>query len=281
MHVLERIGIAIRHSRWLEHADGLWNGVRPMYDSLLSLAYRNGVLRVINGSDPMRLLPHYRGITEVYEPEVWGHLMQCVRPGDVVADVGAYVGLYTLAFAQRVGPGGKVIAFEPDPDSFEGLSRHVALNGFTGNVELCRAVVGCEDGVVAFAAGQGSESRVAAVEGVSTERLMVRVVRLDSVLRDVRLDVLKIDVEGYEELVLQGASGLLSDRLRRPRAIYIEVHPYAWSEAGTTSESLLNLLQEHAYAAYFLTGEPVDKIDCYDEIVAVGRPCSTHDPKRS
>ena len=200
--------------------------------------------------------------------------MQCVRPGDIVADVGAYVGLYTLALAQRVGPGGKVLAFEPDPDSFDGLSRHVALNRLTGNVELCRAVVGCEDGVVAFAAGRGSESRVATADGASAESVMVRVVRLDSVLRDGRLDVLKIDVEGYEELVLQGARGLLSDHLRRPRAIYIEVHPYAWSGLGTTSESLLNLLRAHSYAACFLTGEPVDKIDRYGEIVAVNRSSS-------
>ena len=273
MHVLERIGIAIRHSRWLERADGLWSAVRPMYDTVLSLTYRNGILRVMNGSDAMRLLPRYRGITEVYEPEVWGHLMQCVQPGDIVADVGASVGLYTLALAQRVGPGGKVIAFEPDPDSFEGLSRHVALNELTGNVELCRAIVGREDGVAAFAAGRGSESRVAAADGASAERLMVRVVRLDSVLRNSRLDVLKIDVEGYEELVLQGARGLLSDHLRKPRAIYIEVHPYAWSEP-TTSESLLDLLRECGYVTYFLTGEIVQKIDRYGEVLAVReQPC--------
>jgi FkbM family methyltransferase len=271
MHALERIGIAIRHSRWLERADGLWDAVRPMYESLISLMYRNGILRVINGSDAIRLLPRYRGITEVYEPDVWRHLMQCVQPGDVVADVGAYVGLYTLALSQRVRPGGKVMAFEPDPTSFEGLSRHVALNGVVDTVELCQAVVGCEDGSVAFAAGRGSESHVAAGDGGFAEPLMVRVVRLDSVLRDERLDVLKIDVEGYEELVLQGARELLSDPLRKPRAIYIEVHPYAWSGPGTTSESLLSLLQENAYAAYFLTGEPVDKIDRYGEIIAVGR----------
>jgi FkbM family methyltransferase len=269
MHALERIGIAIRHSPWLKRADGLWDGVRPMYDTLLSLTYRNGILRVINGSDAIRLLPHYRGITEVYEPDVWRHLMQCVRPGDVVADVGAYVGLYTLALAQRVGPGGKVIAFEPDPDSFDGLSRHVALNGLTGNVELCRAIVGCEDGVAAFAAGRGSESCMAAADGVYAERLMVRVVRLDSFLRDGRLDVLKIDVEGYEELVLRGARLLLSDPLRKPRAIYIEVHPYAWSSPMTTSESLLALLRGYGYMTYFLTGEVVQKIDRYGEVLAV------------
>ena len=78
-------------------------------------------------------------------------------------------------------------------------------------------------------------------------------------------------MEGYEELVLEGARELLSDYLRKPRAIYIEVHPYAWPAVGTTSESLLDLLEEHAYAAYFLTGEPVEKIERYGEIVAVRR----------
>jgi len=231
--------------------------------------YRNGIRRVINGSDAIRLLPRYRGITEVYEPDVWRHLMQCVQPGDIVADVGAYVGLYTLALSQRVRPGGKVIAFEPDPASFEGLSHHVALNGLAETVELCQAVVGCEDGAVAFAAGRGSESHVAAGDGGSAEPLMVRVVRLDSVLRDERLDVLKIDVEGYEELVLQGARGLLSDPLRKPRAIYIEVHPYAWAAPLTTSESLLDLLRVCGYVTYFLSGEVVQKINRYGEVVAV------------
>jgi hypothetical protein len=60
-----------------------------MYDSLLSLTYRNGMPRVINGSDAIRLLLRYRGVTEVYEPDVWRYLIQGVQPGDVVADVGA------------------------------------------------------------------------------------------------------------------------------------------------------------------------------------------------
>src|SRR5436309_2324852 len=194
--------------------------------------------------------------------------MQCVRPGDVVADVGAHVGLYALALGRRVRPGGRVIAFEPDPDNFAALEGHVALNGLTDSVESCQAAVGCQDGFVAFAAGRGSESRVALDTARSTDRLRVRAVRLDSHLRDDRLDVLKIDVEGYEQAVLQGAEGLLSDRQRRPRAIYIEVHPYAWTETGTTSDSLLEMLRAYGYGAFFLSGEPVRKVEHYGEIVA-------------
>ena len=269
MHTLEKVGAAIRHSRWLEHADGLWSSVRPVYDALIPLLFRNGVERIINGSDRVRLLPRHRGVPEVYEPDVWHHLMQSVRPGDVVADVGAYIGLYTLAMGRRVRPGGRVIAFEPEPDTFVDLERHVALNSLSDVVEPYEAAVGVKDGLVAFAPGRGSESRVITDSGTLAEKLNVRAVRLDSHLGDGRLDILKIDVEGYEEAVLRGAERTLRDPRRRPRAIYIEVHPYAWSDQGTTSGSLLALLLGWGYGVFLLTGVPVEKIEQYGEILAL------------
>lgn len=240
-----------------------------MYDALVPLMFRNGVERIINGSDRVRLLPRHRGVAERYEPEVWHHLMQSVRPGDVVADVGAYLGLYTLALGQRVQPGGKVIAFEPDPATFADLKRNVGLNGLTDVVELCEAAAGAKDGFVAFAPGRESESRVITDGRVFAGRLSVRAVSLDSYLGDAHLDILKIDVEGYEEAVLKGAERTLCDPRRRPRAIYIEVHPFVWPEQGTTSDSLLGLLRGWDYGVFLLTGVPVRKIERYGEILAL------------
>ena len=97
---------------------------------------------------------------------------------------------------------------------------------------------------------------------------MVRCVRLDTVLRDRPVGILKIDVEGYEELVLRGAEQLLTASARSPRAMYIEVHPYAWPGSGTTSDSLLQLLTRCGYVAADLNGEPVTRIERYGEIVA-------------
>jgi hypothetical protein len=67
---------------------------------------------------------------------------------------------------------------------------------------------------------------------------------------------------------LKGAVTLLQDHRRSPRAIYIEVHPYAWPEVGTSSESLLRLLTRCNYRVLFPSWEEVKQIERYGEIIA-------------
>ncbi|MBA2526448.1 MAG: FkbM family methyltransferase [Pyrinomonadaceae bacterium] len=199
--------------------------------------------------------------------------MSEVRPGDVVADVGAYIGLYTIALAKRVGPTGHVVAFEPDPANLAALREHVSLNSLAGGIELRPEAVGASTGRVRFAAYASSESSVmsSADESTAGNESMVECVSLDHVFPRARLDILKIDVEGYEERVVEGAMSLLKDGSRGPRAIFIEVHPYAWHETGTTSESLLGLLENCNYQVQDLAGKPVERIEEYGEVVAYRR----------
>ncbi len=266
MHILERSCIALRHLPWVSRLDWLWNWMRPHYERLVGLLGRNGLERTINGADRILILPRFRRVTETYEPDVWKHLMAQVQPGDVVADVGAFIGLYTIALARRVGPSGKVVAFEPDLENFAALRAHVELNGVGERVELVGAVVGAEDGVVPFDAGKASESHVGQIGTNGAQ--MVQCVHLDTVFANERLSILKIDVEGYEERVLQGSMNLLSDRGRGPRLIYMEVHPYAWHAAGTSSQSLLGVLREFDYRVVTLGGEPVSQIGSWNWVVA-------------
>ena len=98
---------------------------------------------------------------------------------------------------------------------------------------------------------------------------IVQCVTLDDVFKRERLDILKIDVEGYEERVIRGGRRLLGDRARGPRTIFIEVHPYAWSQTDTTSASLLSLLAHLGYRVEDISGQPVTQISGYGEIVAV------------
>jgi FkbM family methyltransferase len=266
MHIVERCCIAFRHSPWLDQMAWLWDRLRPLYERAVALFGRNGLSRTINGTDRILISPRFRGVTETYETEVWNHLMAQVQPGNLVVDIGAFIGFYTIALAKRVGSSGKVIAFEPDPINFATLKTHVELNRVSDRVELIQAAVGDEDGFVPFQTGRASESHISQVPGNDTQ--MIRCVRLDTIFPNRKLDILKIDVEGYEEEVLKGALNLLQDNRRSPRAIYIEVHPYAWPGIGASSESLIALLISCNYQVVTLDGKRVEHIERYGEILA-------------
>jgi FkbM family methyltransferase len=208
-------------------------------------------------------------IGEQYEPEVWQALMSAVRVGDVIADVGSYVGLYTIALAQRVGATGRIVAFEPDDSNYRSLKEHVELNRVADRVTLVRAAVGEREGVAdlesnldsSFISGDIASSK-------NNKRAKVECLTLDGYFADKKLDLLKIDVEGYEEKVLEGATSLLTDKDRSPRLIFIEVHPYAWPSLGSTGDSILQLLSQLNYEVRELNGEPVRRITEYGEVVA-------------
>jgi len=266
MHSLERLCINLRHTSLLDQSDWLWNHLRSPYEMMVAWCERSGLERVVNGTDRLRVIPRFRSVAEVYEPDVWKHMMAQLRSGDNVADVGAYIGLYATALAKRVGESGRVIAFEPDAHNFSALEAHCKLNGLLERVTLVQAAVGDKDGFIPFEARGDSQSCVSSVPG--RQNNAVRCVRLDSVCGNGRLDILKIDVEGYEEPVLRGGARLLHDLDRKPRLIYIEVHPYAWSPMGVTSGSLLDLLASYHYEVSDLRGQPVHEIKAYGEIVA-------------
>jgi FkbM family methyltransferase len=188
-----------------------------------------------------------------------------IRPSDLFVDVGVFIGLYTVAVAKRVGSEGRVVGFEPDSTNYLAAREHVRLNGVEDRVELIQAAAGPCDEFVSFKPG-GDMAHVSSDPGDATCK--VECVTLDKVFIGKRVDVLKIDVEGFEERVLQGAAGLLKDAERSPRAIYIEVHPYAWPEVRTSSDSLLGLLDRCGYEARSVEGRSVKKIAAYGEIVA-------------
>jgi FkbM family methyltransferase len=221
---------------------------------------------MINGSDLVLLSHDLYQVPETYEPDVWRTLMAEVRHGDTVADVGASIGLYTIALAKRVGAKGQVYSFEPDPESFGRLSRNVALNRVSEQVRVFSCAVGEENGFLDFGSGRGTESSVVPTPSQSASR--VQSVRLDTVFADKRLDLLKIDVEGFEEKVLRGAADLLRDSQRAPRSVFVEVHPFAWDQFGVSDQSLLGFLAQAGYHVRDLLGNSVEQIADYGVIIA-------------
>lgn len=131
-------------------------------------------------------------------------LERLLRRGDVVADVGANVGVYAMFLSRLVGKEGKVIACEPDPKNLEVLCRNVSINALT-QVQVEDVAIGATDGRTRFLTGLGTVSRISGSDdGVS---LPMR--SLDSLCGDLSPVFVKVDVEGGEEAVVNGARGLL------------------------------------------------------------------------
>jgi FkbM family methyltransferase len=268
MFTLEMCARTIRHLPLLRKLDSFWNLVTPAYERFLRLIYKNGLKRVINKTDIVYLPHELRHYTGQYEKDVWEKIMAHVRPGDTIADVGAYLGFYAFAFSKRVGSSGKVVAFEPDPNNLAALRDRVKLYKINSKLDLMGVAVGDVKGKLSFAAEGISVSRVIGKSLKKDKGIEVDCIRLDDLFGLEKLDLIKIDVEGYEAQVLLGAVNVLKRSKGYPRAIFIEVHPWAWDDYDSVDQTIVSLLRECGYTIQNTKGETVDTIKDYGEIFA-------------
>lgn len=149
-----------------------------------------------------------------FENEELEYVRNALKPGDIAFDVGANIGLFSLVLAQAVGSSGRVIAFEPLPSNAERAEANLNFNRLS-NARVLVTAVGSEDGVVQLNMAEDpaypSIQCVAENQGTG-QFLRVPITRLDTVWRQMgspSVKCVKIDVEGAELDVLQGATDLL------------------------------------------------------------------------
>ncbi|AEG50340.1 methyltransferase FkbM family [Sphingobium chlorophenolicum L-1] len=166
-------------------------------------------------------------------------LVQCIRPGMVVADVGANVGYFTILMADLVGSSGKVMAFEPNPAMAERIRRSAYLNGLTERVEIYSVALHDANCPVSFLmpSDEPKNAYISPYEGVElTGGVILDAERLDSRAAWHSIELLKIDAEGSEERIWAGASGLRqSDRLR---TIVLEFQPGRYTDPRAFIENI-------------------------------------------
>jgi len=150
----------------------------------------------------------------VWEADVMKLLRRSLRAGGVFVDVGANVGFHTVLAARLVAPGGSVYAVEPAPWTLELLRANVWRSGLGVNVLPYAA--SDLPGTVRLAVDP--EHRSGAQLSETRGDVEVEAARLDDLLPEIEVDVLKIDVEGSEPLVLRGAGGVLD---RSPRLLAV------------------------------------------------------------
>jgi FkbM family methyltransferase len=148
--------------------------------------------------------------TGLHEFEDMMFLLHLLRPGDVFVDVGANIGSYTI-LASAVA-GAKSMSFEPVPLSFLRLKNNVAVNNSEGSVLLYNMGVGKEQGELNFTSGLDTMNHVVtggadAAKGI----IRVKIVRLDDMLESQIPALIKIDTEGFELAVLEGALSTLAN----------------------------------------------------------------------
>ncbi len=200
------------------------------------------------------LPPKWRGVAKLlyafrtaYEPEL-EYLAARLRPGMVVADVGASYGVYSVVAGLAVGNSGLVLAFEPASEAFRVLERNTALNGLK-NVRLFRCALADKIGVGQLAHHPDpSRNALCVANERHGDTETVPITTFDDVVTQQcvrRVDVIKIDAEGSEELILRGALSVLE---RFKPLVVFEVNETATAEQGLRSDGAWSVLREQGYA---------------------------------
>jgi FkbM family methyltransferase len=251
MNAIEIVARRVKRALKLADDSRFVCAIRPAYDSMLERFYgRKGLSRTIHGERPIRLLPCARQIPEEYEPQVLDLLKQTITPGAVVLDVGANVGVSAMMMARWCGPEGHIHAFEPSPSPKQLLTEHLRMNGLSDRVTVCPSALSDAEGTTTFyASGISGKSALSDVNiGQSSEQVQVPVTTIDAYCRakNIKPSLIKIDVEGFEFNVLNGARNTLKEV--RP-SILVELHPMNWPALGIDVGWAAEQLRELNYKA--------------------------------
>ena len=172
------------------------------------------------------------------------------------------IGFTTAFFARCIGPKGHVIGFEPLPSNAADARHNLQLNNLT-NAEIRNQAVGSRNGTATLAAVPNGV--------LTTERIGnvidVPLIRLDDAITNGQPTVLKIDVEGYELDVLEGASRILAGQPK----LDIEVHPVFRPDPVDHCRKIFNKLRGHEYELFvqrWIDG-PIEAFNYAEEAVNV------------
>jgi FkbM family methyltransferase len=180
----------------------------------------------------------------VIEDFLWSYL----RRGDQYIDVGANIGTTTLTASSAVGSTGRVLAVEPNPRTFRFLKGNIRLNGST-NIAALNMGLGSREGELTFAAVGVGDDEFAVTHG---KGVTIPGRRLDSIAGDMgKIALIKIDVEGYEQEVLAGATQTLSNT----ECVLFEASDAHLARHGSSIRSIIQYLADLEFTTVELTHE--------------------------
>jgi FkbM family methyltransferase len=168
-------------------------------------------------------------------------LKKILFQGSVIVDVGANIGIYSEFLSRCVGPTGLVHSFEPSPDNFKRLS---AATRDLSNVRLTQAAVGERSGACKLYVSDrlNVDHRAYQADGDSRRAVPTQMVALDDYFKPgQRVDLIKMDIQGYELHALRGAQRVLQEN--PDIKLLLEFWPAGLEQAGASWEGLVQMLQ--------------------------------------
>jgi FkbM family methyltransferase len=239
IHLLGYLGAGWDH-------DAKWRNVRPRYRS-----YFDRDLQCIVSED----LAEWGGRSCYY----WGRffdithqavLRRYLAPGDTYIDIGANVGYHSLYAARLAGERGQVLSFEPNPDTYSILSAHVAINRIR-NCRTFQMALGDAVGeaVLNQPGAHSGTSTLMPISGGTLKSITIPVQKGDAALQGIPFVgkvFIKIDVEGFEQRVLEG----LRETLNKAAVVAVEVTPEWIERVGGSAEELYRYMREAGFRAF-------------------------------
>lgn len=198
--------------------------------------------------------PHTWDLIQGKDPEkkIKQIFLNNIKEDDTIIDVGANIGQYSLIAAKKVGPTGRVISIEPLKETAEWLKKNFLLNNFN-NYVILESAVGSESGSRALykKSGSGGQGFLdPKVDGKQLHKTMeINVETIDSIvsLRKIeKVDMLKIDVEGFEYEVLLGCTR--SFKQNKIKKIICEIHSKRLEYKGINENTIYSLLRENGFS---------------------------------
>jgi FkbM family methyltransferase len=199
-------------------------------------------------------------VTGEYEPATTRLFKQLLRPGDVVVDIGANAGYFTLLSAMRVGEAGKVISFEPIPGVRRQLEENIELNRLRNCVVRGEAIFNM-DGSRSFFQGPTDHLGVSSLRNLDdcSSVFTVASARLDDVLaNEPKISLIKIDIEGAECHALEGMMRCLE---RHRPAVIVEITEEYLQEMDRSPGDLYGIFASLDYQGYLIADEGLIPLD--------------------
>jgi len=234
--------------------------------SVLSIQMYRGQTPLLMKLDLDEQLPNERTILNFvrqghyYEPDISRVLIQVVGEGDTVIDVGANIGFFSTLAATLAGPTGRVVSFEPDPANRARLTNNLAINGYS-NGTVVESPASDKSGMVEFYLNSDDSGGNALwdpaqfpgnVRSQAEKRIMrVRATTLDEEMTRLGLPtpkLIKVDTEGADQRVLEGARKLLTGA--GVPFVISELHGFGLQKMGCTPESLRGYMEGLGYSTF-------------------------------